>query len=123
MSRTDIDQFCWDFLQGNNTQLHEIVIDYKPALSRIDIRCLDFTQDTFDETFQRICKTFFTAARPVKKGYVIALLGFAVEIDVYHHTCSWYNIDILVRSLINALKEIDFHPDDLLLKPAYCILL
>ena len=122
MSRTDIEQFCWDFLLGKNTHLQAIVVAYKPALSHIDMKCLNFTLDTFDETFQRICKVLFTT-RPVQHGRILALLGFAIEIEVYHRTCSWYNSVILVRSVINALQEIDFHPDELLLKSTSCTLL
>ena len=120
MNRNDIEQFCCDFLRGNNRQLRDIVDNYRPML---DIQQMRFTEDTFDDSFQRICEVLFKH-RPVKNGYVIAMLGLAIEINDYHHPSSWYTTDILINSMTSVLEEIDFNPQQQQLpKTNYCILL
>ena len=111
------------FFQGNNKKLHAVVADYKHMLTKIDIKCLDFTKDTFESTFQKICKLLFIE-KSVTDAYVIALLGFAVEVNEYHRHCIWYNIDVLINSMTNVLEETDFSPKLLLTTPDnFCILL
>ena len=105
----EIEQFCRDFLQGNSHhQLHEIVSIYRPRLM-LDIHQMRFTENTFEDSFHRICTEIFIH-RPVDNGYIIAILCFAVDINDQYHTSSWYNIDMLINSLINVLTEIGYDP-------------
>ena len=120
--RKEIEHFCIDFFQGNNKKLYTVVEDCKHMLTQIDIRCLTFTKYTFEKSFQRICKLLFIQ-RPATNAYIIAMLGFAVEVNEYLYDCLWYNIDILINSMTNVLEETDFNPK-LLTKPSnFCILL
>ena len=120
--RDEINRFCRDFFQGNNKKLHAIVADYNHMLMQIDIQSLRFTQHTFAETFQRICKLLFMA-RSAANGYVIAMLGFATRVHDYHRDFSWYTIDVLIDSMTNVLEETDFNPKHLTKYPTFCILL
>ena len=121
--RDEIETFCRNFLYGNNDQLNELIYNYRFILAQLDIQQIQFTQDTFDSSFKRICSEVFIH-RPINNGYIIAILGFAKAINEYHYTSSWFRIDILIHSLISVLEGIDFHPDQLLLAPsASCILL
>ena len=81
-------------------------------LAQLDIQKIQFTEDSFDSSFKGICSEVIIH-RPVKNGYFIAILGFAKAVNDYHCTSSWFNIDILIHSLINVLEGIDFHPDQL----------
>ena len=91
-------------------------------LTQLDIRCLNFTKYTFEKSFQKICKQLFIE-RPATNAYIIAMLGFAVEVNEYLYSCVWYNIDMLIHSITNVPEETDFNPK-LLTKPSnFCILL
>ena len=118
--RDEIEKFCSNSLHCNNHQLHELINNYRHMLAQIDIQQMQFTKDTFDSSFQGICNKVFTH-RPTSNGYIIVILGFAVAINNYHRTSSWYTIDILMNSLINVLEEIDFHLEQL--TTTSCILL
>ena len=120
--RDKITRFCRDFFQGNNKKLHIVVADYNHMLMQIDIQSLHFTQDTFAETFQRICKLLFIS-RSATNGYVIAMLGFAFRVHEYHRACSWYTVDVLIDSTVNVLAGTDFNPKQLTKSPNFCILL
>ena len=56
---------------------------------------------------KNICKELFRSS----KGYIIALLGFALELDGYllrrSDSDRWYNTDLLIDSLESALESID----------------
>ena len=65
-------------------------------------------------------ETFFNH-KPVKKGHVIAVLGFAETIHHRHSSSSWYSVDMLIKTLVNVLEDIGFYPNHL--KPSYCIIL
>ena len=70
-----------------------------------------------------ICKLLFIE-KSATDAYVIALLGFAVEVNEYHRHCIWYNIDVLINSMTNVLEATDFSPKLLLTTPDnFCILL
>ena len=73
--RDEIDDFCCNFLQGNDYQLRELINNYKHVLSQIDIQQMYFTKDTFDDTFRNIWNEVFTHRRVVSNGYIIAMLG------------------------------------------------
>ena len=73
--RDEIEKFCCNFLQGNSHQLHGHISNYRNILAQIDIEQMQFTKDTFDGSFQRICNKVFTH-RPVNNGYIITILEF-----------------------------------------------
>ena len=114
--------FCRDFLQGNDSTLHEILTPYRHMFIQIDIQ---FTEDTFTESFQRICYETF-ALRSQQQGYVIALLGFAENIHKYHiNNYQWYNLDIMLHTLLDVLEEVGFDLNQLkkTIPSNFCILL
>ena len=107
----EIEMFCCNFLHGNrHKQLHELIDNYDCEFSQIDIE--QFTKDTFDSSFRSTCNDAFTC-RLVSNGYIIAILGFAEAIHKHHCSSSWYSIDTLTNSLVNALEGIGFHPEPL----------
>ena len=121
----ELEWFCRDFFKGSHHQWHTIIDVYHQSFAQIDIQCLNFTEDTFDETFQRVCKTLFNLCRSSSNGYVIAMLGFAVRINEYHRLrkSSWYKLDILINSMTSVLEEeTDFNPKQFT-TTTFCILL
>ena len=122
--RKEIEQFCYDFIKGGNVYLHNLVDNYRHLLAQIDIRRLNITQEMFDRSFKNICRKLFDT-RPADKGYIIALLGFALTLHEYHllYHCSWYHVDMLIISLTDVLEDIHFQPKELTDEPTYCIIL
>ena len=108
---------------SNSNQLNELIPNYRFMLAQLDIQNIQYTEDSFDSSFKRICSEVFIH-RPVKNEYVIAIVGFAKAVNDYHCNSSWPRIDILIHSLINIPEGIDFHSDQLLLAASdSCILL
>ena len=118
--RDEIEEFCQDFLMGNNKHLHNVIDNYRHLLAQIDLKQLQLTEDTLDRSFQTICREVFT--HRVGSGNIIAILGFSKEIHNYHYASSWYNINTLTNSLVNVLSEFDFHPNQLI-PSSNCIIL
>ena len=63
---------------------------------------------------KNICKELFRSS-PYSNGYIIALLGFALELAGYllrrSDSDGWYNTDLLIDSLASVLESIDnFEP-------------
>ena len=123
-NREDLEQFYRDFLKGKNRQLHSVFDKYRHLFAQIDIQQLNLTQETFDSSFKSICRKLFII-RPADKNHIIPLLGFALKLHEYHvsYYCSWYHIDMLIDSLTDALKDVDFQPKELTDEPTYCIIL
>ena len=122
--RKEIEQFCYDFINGGNVYLHNLVDNYRHLLTQIDIRRLNITQEMFDRSFKNICRKLFDI-RPADKSYIIAILGFALTLHEYHllYHCSWYHVDMLINSLADVLEHINFQPKELTDEPTYCIIL
>ena len=125
--RTEIERFCYDFINGNNnnTHLHHLIDDYRHLLAQIDIEKMNLSKDTFNSSFQTICADVFTI-RSTHNAYIIAILGYAMRINDYYQQnyCSWYDSDILIKSLTITLERIDFNPNQFTatISPTYCIL-
>ena len=121
--RSEIEQFCRDFLRGDITYLNNIISQYSATLSQIDLEKLNISnKDTLEAVLKSICEKLFTL-RPVQDNYIVAVLGFAMEVHMYHRACSWYNTDLLVASLTNVLVSIDFRPKQLTAPITLCMLL
>ena len=121
--RNEIEHFCRDFFKGNNIQLYKVIDNYKHLLADINIQQMNLTQDTFSNSFKSICKELFRE-RSSANEYIIALLGFALKLNEYHCSYSfWYHDDILIDSLSDVLEEINFQPKELIDKQTYCIIL
>ena len=121
MSRTEIEHFCRGFLlDGNYCHLHKIVAEYdEELLCSIDI---EFTANNFDTTFQAICRSLF-AIRPVTTAYVLAVLGFAMNIDNRLKHLSWYRSDEMIVSLTSVLVDVKFDPRCIVTGYTFCTLL
>ena len=59
---------------------------------------------------KNICQELFLSSQ-YSNGYIIALLGFSLELDGYllrrSDSDRWYNIDLLIDSLASVLESID----------------
>ena len=120
--RSEIEEFCRQFLRGNIDYLNNIISQSKNILLQIDLEKLNISKDTLDVVFKNICERLFTL-RSIENAYIIAVLGFAMEIHIYHHASSWYSTDLLVASLTNVLVIIDFNPIQLTTSANFCLLL
>ena len=118
-----IEQFCRDFFKGGNKQLHDIINCYEDKYAMIDIQQMNLTQETFDTSFKLLCRELFNARPTQNNAYIIALLGFAIKLNEYHLLyCSWYQVDILIDSLVAVLEDINFDPKELNKPATYCII-
>ena len=120
--RQEIEQYCRDYLKGGNTQLHIVIDNYRDLLAQIDIQQMDITQATFDRSYKNICKILFNT-RPTDKSYIIALLGFALKLNEYQLSFSWYHVDMLINSLVDVLEDINFQLKELVDTPSNCMIL
>ena len=123
--RKELAIFSRDFLNGSNKHLHDVIDNYKPLLAQIDIQHMDITQETFHQSFKSISRQLFNL-RPTSESYIIALLGFALQLHEYHlsYHCSWYHVDILIMSLADILEDINFKPTkELINKTTNCMIL
>ena len=120
--RSEIEQFCRDFLRGDITYLNNIISQYSTILSQIDLEKLNISKNTLEVVLKSICEKLFTL-RPVQDNCIVAVLGFAMEVHMYHRASSWYNTDLLVASLTNVLVSIDFNQKQLTAPITLCMLL
>ena len=109
-SRTAVEHFCHKLLSGHYTHIQRIANEYKDKFSCIDMNPLTAKED-FESTFQSICRHVFALKQTnVGCSDVLAVLGFALYTDKQLKDYSWYNQDILIRSLTNSLLEVNFKP-------------
>ena len=122
MSRpAEIEEFCRSFLLGTNYQhLHEIIGECDEQFNSIDIHL--FEAVFFNETFKMICRSLF-AKRPASNAYVLALLGFAVNIDSRLKGTEWYTVDAMISSLTQVLLDVNFNINQVQAKYTLCTLL
>ena len=117
----EIEQFCREFLLDNGYRhIHDIIGEYDERMSCIDIS--SFTAHNFDRSFQMVCRSLF-AVRAASTAYIVAVLGFAVNVDrrlkedgansASSSSSSWYNPDIMIVSLVSALARVNFNPEQL----------
>ena len=122
--RKEIEEFCHDFVKGGNIHLHNLIDNYRHLFTQIDIRRMNITQEMFDRSFKNICRQLFNT-RPTSKSYIIAILGFALTLHEYHlsYHCSWYHVDMLIKSLADILEYINFQPKELIDTSTNCMIL
>ena len=108
MSRpAEVEEFCRSFLLGTNYQhLYKLMGERSVELDSIDVHL--FAADNFNEVFQNICGSLF-AQRPASNSYILALLGFAVNIDRRLKGKEWYAVDAMISSLTWALLNVNFN--------------
>ena len=116
--RFEIETFCMDFLHGRNSHLRKLIGGYRQEFLQIDVQL--FTKDMFDTSFHYICNEVFNR-KPVNKGHVVAILGFAETIHHHHSSSLGHSVDMLIQAFANMLEDIDFYPNHL--DPSYCIIL
>ena len=99
--RESVSQFCQGVLAGENRQICDIINEYD--FSSLDIAAMNFTNETFEDSFKTVCQELFKLRRP-HSVYIIAILAYALKLDEYHLMhCSWYHTDILTNSLVEVL--------------------
>ena len=81
---------------------------------------IEFTKDTFDVSFSRICSEVFSN-KPVRNGDVIAVLGFADMVHNRYVSSLWYTPAMMINNLANVLEDMEFHPNQL--NTSNCIIL
>ena len=109
-SRTAVEYFCRRLVSGHYTHIHRIANEYKDKFACIDMTPLTIEED-FASMFESICRHVFALKKTdVVYSDVLAVLGFALYTDKQLKDCSWYNQDILVQSLTNALLDVNFKP-------------
>ena len=106
--RESINQFCRTVLDGENKQICDIINEYD--FSSLDIAAMNFTNETFEDSFKTVCQELFKLRRP-HSAYIIAILAYALKLNEYHLMyCSWYRTDILTNTLVEVLMVNGFAP-------------
>lgn len=68
------------------------------------------TAGNFKGSFHAMCMELF-ANNNVKDEYVVSLLAFCIELNIYMQDHIWYNTPkILITSMIDALEQVHFNP-------------
>ena len=80
-------------------------------LYSIDIKTLNLTAFTFEESLHRMCKEVFR--HTYKLGYFVSLLSFAIELDNHLQDKSWYQTQRLIEVLVLELIKTPFNPDNI----------
>ena len=115
--RKEIEHFCLQLFNDvadddNINHLRCVINNYKHLVKVNDIQQLHLTRETFDISFQDVCKKVFSM-RPADKNYIFTVLTYAVCIHEFHiQFSSWYTHEMLVQSLTIVLEEISFNPNE-----------
>ena len=110
--REEINLFCANLFSGKNKHLYDVINSYTYMVTKIDIQQLNLSRDTFNESFQRICKKMFSMRALHDDGYIMALLVYTFKIEHFYERFPnpFYNRNILINSLTSVLEEIQFNP-------------
>ena len=68
--REEIEQFCRNYIKGNNKYLNDIIDNYRHLIIQIDIQQLNLTQETYDSSLKSISRKLFNS-RPADERYTI----------------------------------------------------
>ena len=68
--------------------------------------CKNLNAQNFDISFRAMCRELFRDG--IEDKYVVALLIFCIELDIYLQNNDWYTISVLIDSLVSALKNEQF---------------
>ena len=73
------------------------------------IKQLNFTLETFSSGIEAISESLFCMRKPTMP-YVISLLIFSIELDIFYKHHSWYTTDMLTQTLVSILLKTTFNP-------------
>ena len=107
LRREQIIQLCRSVLTGKDEVLCKIINEYDfSSIIKIDV-----TEETFEDTFRRVCEEVFKI-RAVRKAYITAMFAYATKLNEYHlvHSKTWYQTDLLIYSLVDILEAKTFDP-------------
>ena len=121
-----METFCRGFLLRyiDYEHLYDIIDNYRGRYESIDTVAMFTDRDSFCENFPAICRTL-VRLKGDGSSYVIAILGFALHVHTTCQDSNWYELDLMVETLIDILSCISFNPADYYYcKPSnYCIIL
>ena len=93
---------------GDGSWIRRISRQYKERyLTRI--KQLNFTPETFCSGIEDISESLFCVRKPTMP-YVISLLIFSIELDIFYKHHSWYTTDMLTQTLVPILLKTTFNP-------------
>ena len=96
-------QYLFDVLDGKNEILNEIAYDsyYKEQFESM-VKDFVFTEQCFEADLLKTA-TILLQNSPDDR-YVIALLVYAIHLDIFHSNCSsWYKRNVLVDVLFSVI--------------------
>ena len=120
-----MEKFCRGFLLRHTEyeHLHVILDNYRDRYDNIDAVNMFCDKESLTEKFPAISRTLLRM-RGGGQSHVLALLGFAfhVHTTLQNSAADWYDIDILLKTLIDILMCNNFNPASYC-KPTYCTIL
>ena len=118
-----MENFCRGFLLRHTDyeHLHVITDNYHDKYNSIDTTSMFYDKKSLTEKFPAICRTLLHL-RGEGQSYILALLGFAFHVHTKLQDSEWYDMDILLRTLIDILICNNFNPTSYC-KPTFCNIL
>ena len=119
------ENFCRGFLLRHKDyeHLHGIIDNYHSIYSRIDALSMFYDKDSLIENFPAICRTLLQS-RGNGNSYILALLGFALHVHTkLQDSADWYDMDILLKTLIDILSCNNFNPINYTRGRSFCNIL
>ena len=101
LRREQIIRLCRSVLTEKDEVLCKIINEYDfSSIIKIDV-----TEETFEDTFRRVCEEVFKI-RSVRKTYITVMFAYAIKLNEYHlvHSKTWYQTDLLIYSLVDILE-------------------
>ena len=90
--------------------LHGLLDNYREKYNSIDTISIFYDKESLTEKFPAICQTLLQL-RGDGNSYILALLGFAFHVHIKLKDSEWYDMDILLKTLIDILIcNKDFKP-------------
>ena len=105
LRREQIIRLCRSVLTEKDELLCKIINEYDfSSIIKIDV-----TEETFEDTFRRVCEEVFKI-RSVRKTYITVMFAYAIKLNEYHlvHSKTWYQTDLLIYSLVDILEAKTF---------------
>ena len=120
------ENFCRGFLLRHTEyeHIHGILDNYSVKYNSIDTDSLFTSKESLNEAFPAICRTLIRE-RGDGPSYILALLGFAfhVHTKLQDSAADWYDMDILLKTLIDLLICNNFNPINYTRNRSFCNIL
>lgn len=112
--KDSVEEFCRNIINEENEQLSRMASAFGFSFTLLDVEQLFSSPYHLENSLKGICTELFKQ-RPAKGGYILALLGYTMQLYKYckkqcliNNDELQYTIDLLARVLADIFKENGF---------------